>query len=216
MDFESFKNLLETTKDMPLVVECREIPDLSKMCERVVEKKKSVSFSPNVKVTSYTEPRKNNMCPKYNLPHTEDDVMEHLCKNGMYLDDLEDQLEIVENSVFNGGNVVNDTQLKDQTPIIKNSEVRTKRKENFMDHRDVISYLTTSILLDGNEIIKDIPVDLLLDCIINMMEIYEHLEVEESCYTLSYRESVTISNRPGKRQRPIIKRKIVELTDSYL
>ena len=85
-----------------------------------------------------------------------------------------------------------------------------------MDLPDVISYLTTSILLDGNGIIKDIPMDLLLDCIINMMEIYEHLEVEESCYTLSYRESVSISNRPGKRQRPIIKKKIIELTDTYL
>ena len=107
------------------------------------------------------------MCPKYDLPYTEEDVMEQFCKNGMYLDDLEDQLEIVENGVFNDGDVVNDTKLKDQTPILKNSEVCKKRKENFMDHRDVISYLTTSILLDGNGIIKDIPVDLLLDCIIN-------------------------------------------------
>tara|TARA_A100001015_G_scaffold342_1_gene474 strand:- start:1726 stop:2373 length:648 start_codon:yes stop_codon:yes gene_type:complete len=215
MDFESFKNLLETTKDMPLVVECRDIPDLSKMCVEVPVKK-SVSFSSEVKVTSYTEPRKNNMCPKYDLPHTEEDVMEKLCKDGMYLDDLEDQLEIIENGVFNDGNVVNDTETKKRTSIMKNYEVRRKRKENFMNQRDVISYLTTSILLDGNGIIKDIPMDLLLDCIANMMEIYEHLEAEDSCYTLSYRESVTISNRPGKRQRPIIKRKVLELTNSYL
>ena len=39
MDFESFKNLLETTKDIPLVVEYREIPDISKMCEEVPVKK---------------------------------------------------------------------------------------------------------------------------------------------------------------------------------
>ena len=215
MDFESFKNLLETTKDIPLVVEYREIPDISKMCEEVPVKK-SVSFSSDVKVASYTESRKNNICPKYNLPYTEEDVMEQLCKNGMYLDDLEDQLEIVENGVFNDGDLVNDTKIKNQTPILKNYEVRKKRKENFMNQRDVISYVTTSILLDGNGIIKDIPMDLLLDCIANMMEIYEHLETEDSCYTLSYRESVTISNRPGKRQRPIIKRKVIELTNSYL
>jgi len=201
MDFESFKNLLETTKDMPLVAECREIPDLSKMCEEVPVKK-SVSFSSDVKVTSFTEPRKNNICPKYNLPHTEEDVMEKLCKDGMYLDDLED--------------VVNDNKIKKQTSIMKNSDVRKMRKENFMNQQDVISYVTTSILLDGNGIIKDIPMDLLLDCIANMMEIYEHLEAEDSCYTLSYKESVTISNRPGKRQRPIIKRKVLELTNSYL
>ena len=215
MDFETFKNLLETTKDLPLVVEYREIPDLSKMCEEVVEKK-SVSFSPNVKVSSYTEPRKNNECPKYNLPHSKEDVQETMCQSGMYLDDLEEQLELIDNGVFNDSDVVNDTELKNQTPIIKNSEVRKKRKVNFMNQRDVISYLTTSILLDGNGIIKDISMDLLLDCIANMMEIYEHLEAEESCYTLSYRESVTISNRPGKRQRPIIKKKINELTNSYL
>ena len=215
MDFESFMYLLEFTKDKPLIAECREIPDLSKMCEEVPVKK-SVSFSPDIKVTSYTEPRKNNMCPKYNLPYTEEDIMEQLCKDGMYLDDLEDQLEIVENGVFNDGDLVNDTELKNQTPILKNYEVRKKVKENFMNQRDVISYVTTSILLDGNGIIKDIPMDLLLDCIANMMEIYEHLETEDSCYTLSYRESVTISNRPGKRQRPIIKKKILELTNSYL
>ena len=215
MDFESFKNLFETTKDMPLTVECREIPDLTKMCEEVPVKK-SVSFSSDVKVTSYTEPRNNNICPKYNLPYTKEDVMEQLCKDGMYLDDLEDQLEIVENGLFNDGDVVNDTTLKTETSIIKNSVVRKLRKENFMNQRDVVSYVTTSILLDGNGIIKDIPMDLLLDCIANMMEIYEHLETEESCCTLSYRESVTISNRPGKRQRPIIKRKIIELTNTYL
>ena len=135
MDFETFKNLLETTKDLPLVVEYREIPDLSKMCEEVVEKK-SVSFSPNVKVSSYTEPRKNNRCPEYNLPDSEEDVMEELCKDGMYLDDLEDQLEIVENGVFNESDVVSDTKLKNRTPIIKNSEVRKQRKVNFMNLRD--------------------------------------------------------------------------------
>ena len=215
MDFESFKNMLETTKDMPLVVECREIPDLSKMCKEVPVKK-SVSFSPDVKVSSFTEPRKNNICPKYNLPCSEEDVMEKLCKDGMYLDDLEDQLKIIENGVFNDGDAVNDKEIKKQTSIMKNSEVKKMRKENFMNRPDVIPYLTTSILLDGNGIIKDIPMDLLLDCIANMMEIYEHLEAEDSCCTLSYRESVTISNRPGKRQRPIIKRKVLELTNSYL
>ena len=215
MDFESFMNLLDCPGDLPLVVDYREIPDMSKMCEEVV-KKKSVCFSSDVNVTSYTESRKNNICPKYNLPYTNEDVMEQLCKSGMYLDDLEDQLEIVKNGVFNDGDVVNDTELKNQTPILKNFEVRKKRKENFMNQRDIISYVTASILLDGNGIIKDIPMDLLLDCIANMMEIYEHLETEESCYTLSYRESVTISNRPGKRQRPIIKKKIIELTNVYL
>ncbi len=215
MDFESFRRLFYSAGDLPLIVECREIPDLSKMCEEVVEKK-SVSFSPNVEVTSYMEPRKNNMCPKYNLPHINEDVMEHLCKDGMYLDDLDDQLDIVENGLFNSSDVVNDTELKNQTPILKNYEVRKLRKENFMNQPDVISYLTTSILLDGNGIIKNISMDLFLDCIANMMEIYEHLETEESCYTLSYKESVTISNRPGKRQRPIIKKKIIELTNSYL
>lgn len=215
MDFELFIHMLENTNSIPLLVDKREILDMSKICKEVPIKK-SVSFSPDVKVTSYTEPRKNNICPKYNLPYTKGDVMVNLCKNGMYLDDLEDQLEIVENGLFNNGEMVNDTELKRKTPILKNSEVRKLRKENFMNQSDVISYVTTSIMLDGNGIIKNISMDLLLDCIANMMEIYEHLDTEESCYTLSYRESVTISNRPGKRQRPIIKEKIIELTNIYL
>ncbi len=205
MDFESFMHLLGTTKDIPLTVECREIPDLSKMCEEV-HVKKSVSFSPEIKVNNYTEPRKNNICPNYNLPHTKDDVMEQLCKGGMYLDDLEDQLKIVENGVFNDGDIVNDTELKRKTPILKNYEVRKLRKVNFMNQSDVISYITTSILLDGNGIIKDIPMDLLLDCIANMMEIYGHLETEDSCYTLSYKESVTISIARVRDSVPLLRK----------
>ena len=215
MDFESFKNPIDCSKYMPTLVECRKIPDLSKMCGEVV-KKKSVSFSENVNVETFTEPRKNNRCPKYNLPHTKEDVMEQLCKDGMYLDNIEDQLLLVDNGVFNDGDVVNDTQVKNQTTIIKNSEVRRRRKENFMNQRDVISYLTTSILLDGNGIIKDISMDLLLDCIINMMEIYEYLEEDNTTMTLDYKGGVTISNCEGKRQRDIVKNKVSHLTEKYM
>ena len=214
MDFESFKNPIDCSKYMPTLVECRKIPDLSKMCEEVV-KKKSVSFSENVNVETFTEPRKNNVCPKYNLPYTEEDVMVQLCKNGMYLEDLDDQLKLVKNGLFNDSNKVNNKELKKQTPIIRNLQVRSLRKAYFMNQKDV-SYLTTTILLEGNNIIKNISTELLLDCILNMMEIYEHLETEESCCTLSYKESVTISNRPGKRQRGIIKKKVTELTKLYL
>ena len=69
------------------------------MCGEVV--KKSCIFSENVNVETFTEPRKNNVCPKYNLPYTEEDVMVQLCKNGMYLEDLEDQLKLVKNGLFN-------------------------------------------------------------------------------------------------------------------
>jgi hypothetical protein len=46
-----------------------------------------------------------------------------------------------------------------------------------------------------------------------MMEIYEHLEDDYTTRTLDYKAGVSISNRPGKRQRNIIKNKITELTN---
>ena len=101
--------------------------------------KKSVSFSENVNVETFTEPRKNNVCPKYNLPYTEQDVMVQLCKNGMYLEDLDDQLKLVKNGLFNDSNKVNNKELKKQTPIIRNLQVRSLRKAYFMNQK---MYLT--------------------------------------------------------------------------
>ena len=49
-----------------------------------------------------------------------------------------------------------------------------------------------------------------------MMEIYEHLETEDSMYTLDYKSGVSISNCVGKRHRGIIKKKIEFLTSIYL
>jgi len=199
-----------------LVVKCQPIVDLSSMCAKVKKEKKSVRFSDNVKEQLFEEPREINICPKYELPKTNEDISEIFCRDGLYLDDTENILELIENGLFNCGDKVNDKELREKTKIIKRGMVKIMRKQNYMLQEDPISYLTTTILLDGNDIISTMPIELLLDCILNMMEIYEYLETEGSSCTISYRESVSISNRQGKRQRGIVKRKIEQLTELYL
>ena len=58
--------------------------------------------------------------------------------------------------------------------------------------------------------------EIIIDCVLNMMEIYEHLETEDSMFTLDYKSGVSISNCVGKRQRGIIKKKIDFVTSNYL
>ena len=215
MDFKTFEMKIASVDVDKMVVTCRPIVDLSTMCAEVKEKK-SVRFSDEVKEQTFDEPRENNVCPKYALENTEDDVNEIFCNDGIYLDDMEDQLELIENGVFNCGDKVNDMKLKRETVIIKKREIELLRRKNYMLHADPISYLTTTILLDGNDIISSLPMETLLDCILNMMEIYEYLETDGSTCTISYKDSVSISNRPKKRQRNIIKSKIDELTKLYL
>ncbi len=216
MDFETFKMRLASIDVDKLVVKCEPIVDLSSMCAKVKKEKKSVRFSYEVKEQLFEEPREINICPKYELPKTNEDISEIFCRDGLYLDDTENILELIENGLFNCGDKVNDKELREKTKIIKRGMVKIMRKQNYMLQEDPISYLTTTILLDGNDIISTMPIELLLDCILNMMEIYEYLETEGSSCTISYRESVSISNRQGKRQRGIVKRKIEQLTELYL
>ena len=216
MDFETFKMRLASIDVDKLVVKCEPIVDLSSMCAKVKKEKKSVRFSYEVKEQLFEEPREINICPKYELPKTNEDISEIFCRDGLYLDDTENILELIENGLFNCGDKVNDKELRGKTYILEKKKVQSERKTNYMLHSDPVSYLTTTILLDGNDIISTMPIELLLDCILNMMEIYEYLETEGSSCTISYRESVSISNRQGKRQRGIVKRKIEQLTELYL
>ena len=216
MDFETFKMRLASIDVDKLVVKCEPIVDLSTMCAEVKKEKKSVRFSDNVKEQKFDEPRENNICPKYELPKTNEDISEFFCRGGLYLDDTENIIELIENGRFNCGDKVNDKELRGKTHILEKKKVQSERKTNYMLHSDPVSYLTTTILLDGNDIISTMPIELLLDCILNMMEIYEYLETEGSSCTISYRESVSISNRQGKRQRGIVKRKIEQLSELYL
>jgi len=216
MDFETFKMRLASIDVDKLVVKCQPIVDLSTMCAKVKKEKKSVRFSYEVKEQLFEEPREINICPKYELPKTNEDISEFFCRGGLYLDDTENILELIENGLFNCGDKVNDKELRGKTYILEKKKVQSERKTNYMLHSDPVSYLTTTILLDGNDIISTMPIELLLDCILNMMEIYEYLETEGSSCTISYRESVSISNRQGKRQRGIVKRKIEQLSELYL
>ena len=82
MDFKTFEMQLASIDVDKMVVTCTPIVDLSKLCVEIKEKK-SVRFSDKVKEQTFDEPRENNVCPKYALENTEEDVNEFFCRDGI-------------------------------------------------------------------------------------------------------------------------------------
>jgi hypothetical protein len=180
--------------------------------------KKSTRFSDDVRVQEFVANRADNVCPKEELPHAGGEVYPFQCSGGNYLDEESgsSRSELTLNNTFNSSPSVVDVQAKDSVVVMTRREVREHQAKNYLVASNPIDYVTTSILLDGNGIIAELSEDFLLDCIFNMMKVCEHLEEEGSSYTLSYKDSVTISNKVGKRQRKIVEKKIEELTALYL
>ena len=181
------------------------------------EPKKSVRFSDDVVEKQFVANRADNVCPKEKLPHAPGEVFAFQCRMGAYLDkETSNPAEVISNSKFNSSSAVNNLKQKSDASVMPRRQVSEHKTKNYMNTTNPVDHVSTSILLDGNGIISLISQEFLFDCIMNMMQMYEHLEEEGSSYTLSYKESVTISNKPGKRQRHIVKNKIEELTKLYL
>jgi hypothetical protein len=187
------------------------------LLEEQEKPKKTARFSDDVLVQEFVANRSDNVCPKEKLPHVAGEVYTCQCYAGQYLDgETTDRNELTLNNIFNSSPSVVDVQAKNSVTIMSAREVREHQTKNYMSYACPIDFVTTSILLDGNGIISHLPIDFLLDCILNMMKVCEHLEEEGSSYTLSYKGGVSISNKVGKRQRHIIEKKVNELTTFYL
>lgn len=197
-------------------IETKPLPDIESSEDLFVEieKKevKSVRFSDEIKVKAFNEPRRNNICPKYNLPYSSEDVNEMFCKSGMYLEGEEQQLDLIENNIFNNGDKVNDKELKKLTNIITKHQIKLIREKNKLTN---VREIVTDYLTGDKNILDKVSQNIIVDCVIYMMEVYEHLEKENSSYTFDYKSGVTISNREGKRQRGFLKKKIEYVTNKY-
>ena len=196
-------------------IETNPLPDIESsesLCVEIEKEVKSVRFSEEIKEMTFNEPRVNNICPKYNLPNSSEDVNEMFCKSGMYLEDEEQQLDLIENNIFNNGDKVNDKELKKLTNIITKHQIKLIREKNKLTNvREVV----TDYLTGDKNILDKVSQSIIIDCVIYMMEVYEHLEKEDSSYTFDYKSGVTISNREGKRQREFLKKKIDYVTNKY-
>ena len=212
--YQTFENFMDGIEDKQIVVECLETPI---MCELILDKKekkkKSVRFMDEDKVKTFDEPRENNICPKYYLPNSLEDVHQMYCRSGMYLEEEELQLVLIENNLFNSGDEVNDKELKKITNIMKKQEINViKERKKLTNVREIV----TEYLTGNQQILNKVSKTLILDCVIYMMEVYEHLEKEGASYTFDYKSGVTISNREGKRQRNFLKKKIEYVTNKFL
>ena len=82
-----------------------------------------------------------------------------------------------------------------------------------METPNPVKYVSSHILTGGIGIVQHLPQEFLIDCITYMMEIYEDLEPVGTTIVVDYQGGVTISNKPGKKQRGFIKKKIEYLTN---
>ena len=212
--YQTFENFMDGIENKPIVAECLETPI---MCELILDKKekkkKSVRFMDEDKVKTFDEPRENNICPKYNLPPSSEDVSSMFCRNGMYLEDEEQQLDLIENNIFNDGEKVNDKELKKSSNIMSFNHIKLIKEHNKLnDIREIV----TDYLTGNQQILDKVSQTNIIDCVLYMMEVYEHLETDGTTYTFEYKSGVTISNREGKRQREFLKSKIEYVTNKYL
>ncbi len=175
--------------------------------------KKSVRFSDSISEKTFEEERSEKICVKEYLPPTEEDVPEFRCRYGGYIDDTSDRMVLVRNGNFNKGSKVNDLVQRESLKVISREEKKKYVMRNYLETENPVAYVCEVMLLDGDEILQHLTEEFMIDCIMYLMELYTDLEEEGSMVTLSYKQGVTVSNKPGKRQRGILKSKIEKLTN---
>ena len=183
------------------------------MCCEIVPEKKSVRFSDDVVVKSVEMDRTDNINSD-KVSYGPDDLSLSSCKQGGYIEKTSDRMVLVSNNFFNKSSKVNDHAEKRKVKFTPKKVIEEARLRNYKDFPNPISHIATCLLTGKPQIRKYITEEELIDAIIFMMEIYEHLEDDYTTRTLDYKAGVSISNRPDKRQRNIIKNKITELTNS--
>ena len=230
--FSSFEEFIEQVRRRPLEVECIKLFNMSEFCCEVISPpqpkqikgllrtkkdstKKSVRFSDKIKEETFTEKRSEKIMPKKCKPFVQGDVPNPCPRYGGYLDDSDVRLKVMSNMSHNTSSKVNDFETKRSTKIVSNYQIN-QGKTKYYAETGSIPDITTCILLGENKILELISEEIIIDCVLNMMEIYEHLETEDSMFTLDYKSGVSISNCVGKRQRGIIKKKIDFVTSNYL
>ena len=181
------------------------------------KKKKSVRFGGVVEST-FMSKRSDNVNVRGPLAKGPEDVSVDGCNPDIfaYVEGLDNKITLFQNNAHNSSGLVEDKPTRKSTPVITKEEVNRFQMDNFMSYVDPVSEVTGMLLTNENGILRRLPQTFIIDCVLNMMEIDDYLETEGSSCTISCRAGVSISNTPHKRQRPIIQRKIRDLTNRYL
>jgi len=172
------------------------------------EKPKSVMFADEVVEETFEANRDDNRCEKVPMTFDPEDVSLFKCKGGGYMDDQGERLDLMKNTISNR----KFKKLDESGRILPNSLVKKEKETNYMLQPDPVAFVSTELLTGPPSLIKNYPTEILLDCVLYMMEIWEHLEKSGSTCTISYKEGVSICNRPGKNQRHIVQKKVEQIT----
>jgi len=132
------------------------------------------------------------------------DFRQFQCKYGGYIENAD------ERSILIANNMSNNHISFVKEPIMSLKEVKTIIKRNYLSQPDPVAYSSTELLMDSSKV-QDYPMDFLIDCVIYMMDVYDHLQDPNTLYSLSYKGGIVIKDS----QKSLLIRKIEEITDTF-
>jgi hypothetical protein len=125
--------------------------------------------------------------------------------------DCEALLTIMENNLYNNFSDREAHKLFRKTKILSKSEVNNLRQENYSELDDPIGFISSELLLGTDDVVKKYPVDIVMDCILNIMEIIYSITELNTCNVIYYRGGLSVCNRPGKNQKAVLERKLEQI-----
>ena len=172
--------------------------------------KKSVRFREDEpRIQLFSEDRKDKILPKKTQFSGADDFPEWNCRNGAYLEG-EDVARLYKNTLENKRSPVDDPTWKESVTITPISDIHSAQKENYMSLKDPIGYVTTKLFL-GEYGVSDFPLSTVFECLENVQHILEQLEEKNSFIVISYMDSFSVCNFPGKDHRKALLSKMKEI-----
>ena len=170
---------------------------------KVLATRNKVRFSDNDSVKLLTAPRSQNT-KSVKEPYVCGDFRQFQCKYGGYIENAD------ERSILIANNMSNNHISFVKEPIMSLKEVKTIIKINYLAQPDPVAYSSNELLMNYSKV-HDYPMDFLIDCVIYMMDVYDHLQDPNTLYSLSYKEGVVIKDS----QKSLLIRKIEEITDTF-
>ena len=161
-------------------------------------------------VKTFDANRFDNICEKSPEPF---DPTIHIsgADNQRELYDYETLLTIMENNLYNNFSDKASHELFRSTEILSKNTVNNLHQENYIDLEDPIGFISSELLLGNDDVVKKYPVDIIMNCILNIMEIIDSISEVNTCNVIYYKGSLSVCNRPGKNQKPVLERKLDQI-----
>jgi len=184
---------------------------------------KAVRFAETSNIKEYDSDPNDNISVKEILPHLGNEEVKQPPLIGFYLWDgamSNDSYRV--NTVFNtlSPRVNDHTEFKSNA-LMSSKTIKTQRLEKYMEiYTDPVRFITSQILLPpfGSTAEKEMdkyPKELVVSSIIYIMDILEKLDNGVPFVCISYKDGFSISNRPGKDQRPPVRKILQKMIDHF-